>query len=516
MHLGVIPHPAATTRLRNAQKEKSLSVLSRFWRRARDPVVRTSAVLSSAAVVGLAAVHAQQPGAGRPLPAPLAVSRMSDPQSQAGVVAPVPSRVEAPAPIGQQPQAPAGQRPLAPLPVTRLEERLREEFLDAGRTFSLRLTEPVPVKELLLLLVRDTRFSIVAAPDVAGSFVGELKDVTLKQALDLVLHPLDLDYAAEETFIRVFARRMETRRFDINYVVTSRATRRTLGSPPGEGPNAASAQVTASDHGDVFEELAAGLKTLLSPNGRFNLDRKAALLQVTDYADRLDQVRLYVEAVEQRVTRQVEIQAWVVEIELDRAFAGGLDWSGIASASTGGARVTSANIKALLSVFDAQGTVNVLASPRVVAMNNEPAVMRVGRQHVYFATTSQTDAASGRTTQASALSKSVTEGLILSVTPQISADGIVQMSIMPSVTQREDEATSRLGDKVPVLSVREADTFVRVRDGETVVMSGLMRQRAGVRTDLVILLTPTIVKPGGVATAGAERPAPAKEQPSRQ
>lgn len=486
-----------------------------------------AAVLSLAAVLGLASAHAQQPAGRAPLPPPITVSRMADPQSQTRVAAPVPSRVEMPAPAGQQPAAPAGQRPLPPLPVTRLEERPREEFLDTGRTFSLRLTDPVPVKELLLLLVRDTRFSIVAAPDVEGVFVGELKDVTLKQALDLVLRPLDLDYAVDDTFIRVFARRMETRRFDVNYVLTSRTTRRTLGSPAApsgqasEGAlGAASVQVTAADAADVFEELAVGVRTLLSPSGRFNLDRKAALLQVTDYADRLDQVRLYVEAVEQRVTRQVELQAWVIEVELDAAFANGLDWTAIGSAAAGGVRVTTANVKALVAALDKQGTVTVLASPRVVAMNNEPAVMRVGRQEVYFVTASQTDESGKRTVQTSALPNTVTEGFVLSVTPQISTDGIVQMSITPSVTQREDEVSSRVGGRVPAVSVREADTFVRVREGETVVMSGLMQQRRGVRTDLVILLTPSLVTWRGVAASGVAgsdlAPAPVKDQASRR
>ena len=159
-------------------------------------------------LLGGAAARAQPSASAPGLPSPLTVSRLADPQSPAGL--PAPARAP------QQTSQASGQRPLPPLPVTRLEERLREEFLDAGRTFSLRLTEPVPVQEVLLLLVRDTRLSIVAAAGVDGAFVGELKDVTLKQALDLVLHPLDLDYAVDDTFIRVFPRRVETRRFDVN------------------------------------------------------------------------------------------------------------------------------------------------------------------------------------------------------------------------------------------------------------------------------------------------------------
>jgi type II secretory pathway component GspD/PulD (secretin) len=99
------------------------------------------------------------------------------------------------------------------------------------------------------------------------------------------------------------------------------------------------------------------------------------------------------------------------------------------------------------------------------------------------------------------------------------------MSINPSITERTGVATSRLGDTVPIISVRETDTLVRVREGETIVIAGLMQDRTSTdetkvpilgdvpflgslfkrtekrrsKTDLVILLTPTIMGPNGVA-----------------
>jgi general secretion pathway protein D len=125
----------------------------------------------------------------------------------------------------------------------------------------------------------------------------------------------------------------------------------------------------------------------------------------------------------------------------------------------------------------------------------------------------------------------LTEGVVLSVTPQISADGIIHMNINPSITERTGVATSRLGDQVPIISVRETDTLVRVRQGETIVIAGLMQDRASVdtakvpligdvpvvghlfkrteksrrKTDLVILLTPTVMGPGEtIATTARE------------
>ena len=119
---------------------------------------------------------------------------------------------------------------------------------------------------------------------------------------------------------------------------------------------------------------------------------------------------------------------------------------------------------------------NVLSSPRIIAMNNEPAIMRAATQDAH----------------------SLTESIVLSLTAQISADGIIHMNVNPSVTERTGLATSQLGDQVPLITVREADTMVRVRQGETIVIAGLMHERTDRRkTDLVILLTPTLVRPSG-------------------
>ena len=235
-----------------------------------------------------------------------------------------------------------------------------------------------------------------------------------------------------------------------------------------------------------------------------NLDRTAALLQVTDRPSRLARVEQYLEAVMLRVTRQVQIEAKVIEVELRDEFSAGINWRAVlggltnnatasqtlAPATTGGftLALNVGDFSALLNAFAAQGKVNVLSSPRITAMNNEPAVMRIGTQDVFFTTTTQIDAQSGQIVQSTVTPQSLTEGVVLSVTPQISADGIIHMNINPSITERTGVATSRLGDQVPIISVRETDTLVRVRQGETIVIAGLMQDRASVDTAKVPII----------------------------
>ncbi len=141
---------------------------------------------------------------------------------------------------------PAGQGTLRPLAVTQLDERQQGSDLDSTRPVSITLAEPTPITDLLLMLVRDTRLSVVADPDVQGTFRGELKDVTLRQALEMILQPHGYDYSVQGNLIRVFKRRLETRRFDLNYVITRRGGSRTLSASNAITPRAPGMNRTAS------------------------------------------------------------------------------------------------------------------------------------------------------------------------------------------------------------------------------------------------------------------------------
>jgi MSHA biogenesis protein MshL len=367
--------------------------------------------------------------------------------------------------------------PLKPLPAIQLETE-RDARLDGPR-FSLGFSRPTPIADVLLLLVRDTRLSVVPDPGLNQRFIGDLKNVTLRESLDLILEPLGLDYAVRGQVIRVFPRELETRLFSIDHVITQRTGRRTLGG---------ATEITSTDAPDLYSDLDAAIRALLSSEGRVNVDRTAALLQVTDRASRLARVEQYLEAVMHRAMRQVQIDARVVEIELRDPASSGIDWSAVMRAlprsgatpprTPGSVPLALAGTTptAVLEALAAQGTVRVLSNAVVPAMNNQPAMMRVGMQ-----------AAQGSA-----------DGVALSVTPLVAADGLIHMSVSASVTRRVGDEPAP-GGAPPVL-VREADTIVRVRQGDTVLMTGLVHEttdadRTRRKTDLVILLTPTLVEP---------------------
>lgn len=395
-------------------------------------------------------------------------------------------------------QAPPGQMPT--LPLTQLDERGPAADLD-NRALTLSFAQPVAVKDLLLLIVRGTTLSIVPDPALSGSFIGELRNVTVRQALELVLAPLGFDYRADGGLVRVFPRALATRIFDVNYVATDRVGASTTGGDLGAPGTTASSSVSSATRTDLFADLAKGVQGLLSERATFNLDRKAGLLQVTDFPERLDRVAEYLDAVQDHVHRQVEIDARVVEVELTDETAQTLDWDALALAAAGGgqsepgARAERAGLRvtdaaAFLTALGTQGRVSVVANPRLLALNNEPAIVR---------------AVAAEVPQRDGAGSVAIEGFVMSVTPQISADGVVMLSLSPIVATR---TTANESQGVARRAIHEADTLARVASGETLVISGFTRDRAvparsgwfgrntaatRARVAVLILLTPRIV-----------------------
>lgn len=388
------------------------------------------------------------------------------------------------------------------MPVVRLDPH---GSLNTSSSISLSIARPMPLREVLRLLVAGTDLSIVIDETVEGTFEGDLKGLTLRQALEAVLFSRSLDYDVRGSLLRIYPTRVVTRLLDINHLnvqrTWSRSIRSTTTIPGGAGGTSMASAVSA----DRITDLSQGIRSLLSASGRVHVDRQTGLVQVTDFPDRVERVRAYLEAVELRSLRQVQIEARVLEITPDGGVAARIDWARAGqragSPVSGGSGIHVTDVNGLIRALGEQGTVRTIASPRIMAMNNEPAVIRVGVEDVYFTPASAGLELPGPTAAA------VSEGLTLTVTAQISTDGIVLLNVAPTYADQTERMRTAGGVPVPVLHVTEADTNARLRDGETLVISGLLRERPGdalspggqaaVTSELVVLLTPTVVPVAG-------------------
>ena len=391
------------------------------------------------------------------------------------------ARADAPEPLDQFPEL----APLEPLAVSQLDLATPAPTLD-DEVLSLLLSEPLPVVDLLRLLLRETGISLVPDPGITETFTGELKNVTLRRALDLVLRPIELEYRLDDDVLRVVRRPLQTRVFEVNVPATRRVAERVVSAGLVE-PRVGST-LRSTDHRDPLSDVAQAVEAMLSPLGESHLDRGAGLLRVRDTAETLDAVARYLERVRDRAGRQVRLQARILEVAFFDPATVGLDWPRLwQSVTDESARATdsvlrgAAEVARFMAALETQGVVTTVSEPMAVTLNNEPAQVRVG-------------------------GLGERDAVVLAMTPQVGLDGLVTLSVTPRVTT--------LGAD---LTVRELDTLLRVRDGETAILGGWFRRRAShdegveasgridgaaagstapappVATDLVILLTPTVL-----------------------
>ncbi len=390
-----------------------------------------------------------------------------------------------PSPVaGPQRPGPSGTAQLPPLPATQIDATAAAAALDAPRHVTLTFEEPRPIDEVLRLLIAGTPFSLAIDADVSGAFRGELHDLTLREALATLLTPLGLDFTLDGTVLRITRHRMGTRQFDLNVLDVRRGMERTTGA------GSASVATTVAPE-DVFATIGEGVQSLLSESGRVHIDRRAGLATVTDFSERLERVALYLETLHTRSSREVRLQAQAFEVTL-KPGSSSIDWRavrerlGIAAESP--IAGLGSDVAALRAALAMQGDIRPLWSPEVTTINNEPALMRIDTPGV--------------------------AALTLTVVPQISSDGVIQLAVAHSWEEQAGERREGFLKSTPLHRMTEADTVTRLTSGTAVLLSGLVRpvqipkpaggaaalfgaqpKQAGY-AELVVVLRPTIVTTG--------------------
>ncbi len=265
---------------------------------------------------------------------------------------------------------------------------------------------------------------------------------------------------------------------------TSLNTRSTLQATDVEDPQLQNAQISQNQ-----------LKQLV-------VNETAGVIYITDFSENLDKIASFLADVEEGSKRQVLIQAHIMEVTLKDTFSLGIDWKSIidkasnvtlAQALIPSSAITSqvsgsnafkfsasgSDFSVVVEAMKEQGNVNMLSSPKISALNNQKAVIKLTTKEVSWVSskTTQNNAIGGQDTFTT--SPQVDEvGIFLDVTPQIGQTGTITMQIHPSVSEIKEISTSP--DKTstkPVISVREIDTMVDARAGETIVIAGLISDR---------------------------------------
>ncbi|WP_436106255.1 pilus (MSHA type) biogenesis protein MshL [Massilia sp. LjRoot122] len=342
---------------------------------------------------------------------------------------------------------------------------------------------------------------------------------------------------------------------------------------------------TTSDN-DFWGELKLALEAIVGSKegGRsVVISPQSGVLVVRAMPDELRSVDAYLKATQLAVDRQVILEAKILEVELNDSFQSGINWASFASiksshpnrvsggmiapgaslaplpytggqpglinngqglaASTGfslsnaataagslfGFAFQTNNFAALISFLESQGQVHVLSSPRVAAMNNQKAVLKIGTDEFFVTGVTNTINSNdnGTTNTPSVTLQPFFSGVVLDVTPQIDDKGNILLHVHPSVSQVSTVtknvdlgSAGTLTLPLAASETSELDSLVRGQSGQVVAIGGLMRQvsrgdvdqlpgadkvpvlgalfrnkqRVSQKRELVVLIKPTIVE----------------------
>lgn len=466
----------------------------------------------------------------------------------------------------------------------------------------------VQAKAFFASLVKGTEYSVAIHPMVEGTVTVNLSEVTLDEVLDVVRDLYGYQIEKVGKVIQVYPAGLRTVTIPVDYLQfkrsgrslttittgtitntdtsssdsSSSSNRSTSFSRSSDGNSSNSDIKTSTDRGgteietlsesDFWPQLQTAVAQLVG-SGRGQsvvVTPQASVITLRAYPDEIREVRRFLGISQERMHRQVIMEAKILEVTLNDGYQQGINWNkmftsngvnysiGVGDTSSAGTVVnsglgslgstvaalpgigtigtllggqtnivmSSGSFESVLSFMATQGDLNVPSSPRVTAANNQKAVIKVGTDE-YYVTDLSSVVGSGDNSEASPDVELTPffSGISLDVTPQIDDKGHVLLHVHPAVIEVEQQnKTITYNDKVISLplarsSIRESDSVIRAKDGDVVVIGGLMKtntlnqtskvpflgdipvlghafrntSQVTQKTELVILLKPTVV-----------------------
>ena len=302
----------------------------------------------------------------------------------------------------------------------------------------------------------------------------------------------------------------------------SSATTSTSG---GSQRSVESSRVQTDNKENFWEEIVETIKGAMGQgNGRtVTASPQAGIIVVRGDPTDLRNAERIIRSTQDNISKQVLIESKIIDVQLGDGNRNGINWASFdasgrtrwsmnanssnidyasgrpvadavlssvvpavaASSGVGGAlglAFRTGSFLAMMEFLQTQGSARVLSSPRIAAINNQKALLKIGTDE-YFVTNvsnSQTSTSSGTTNTPSVTTQPFFSGIALDITPQIDDDNNVTLHIHPSVSnvttvQKQIDLGSSGSYVLPLAasSISETDSVVRIQDGQVAAIGGL-------------------------------------------
>ena len=259
---------------------------------------------------------------------------------------------------------------------------------------------------------------------------------------------------------------------------------------------------------------------------RITVNRLSGTIVVTAGKKNLERVERYLDSVRRIMNRQVLVEARIIEVDFSDNLNYGIDWSFMDFLKSGGSAVAGfgnlniasrsfndvvdasvpsfrigasrTNFQTLLTALKQQGHVNSLSNPRVNVMNGQTSLLSVGRNTSFISkvsTTTTTSAGSAPLTTFNIETSSILSGVLIGIVPFINEQGEITLTVTPIVSDLVnllDKSIGQVGNQtnisLPTIDLKEMSTTVKVRDGQMVVIGGLISKKENIQDDKVPVL----------------------------
>lgn len=393
-----------------------------------------------------------------------------------------------------------------------------------GRTFTFAASE-ARVQTVLYAIAVDMGLNLVMGSDVSADVTISANFVRtpMKDAVNVVMDMADLYYEIQGNIMRVY--RYHTSIFNLPYISLSGTHTASLGGDvvggaDVDGDTNLKGEFTLdytkdADSVDFYGMLENNLGSILStdPESSFTINKLTGIVSVHTTRTNFVKVQRLLDNVVNNATRQVQIEAKVIEVKLSDSSSYGIDWSNVfspksftsigvgqtvspVSNSSGYFTISKGDFSGVLNLIAEYGKVDTLSNPRLTVMNGQSAMLTAGQITPFWnVEREESDKSSGTNTVTYTYEKyNVLDGVMIGVTAFIHDDGTVMLNIMPVTTSIEGTAAITEPETgiemvtAPIVDIKELGTVVSVDSETLLVIGGLISTKKAVTTKSIPVL----------------------------
>ena len=335
--------------------------------------------------------------------------------------------------------------------------------------------------------------------------------VPASKVLKHILKTFDLYYEADDNVIAI--RPFADRIFHLNFLDAKLSTAFDVGGDVfGAGDTETASGLTGnfkltgegSKQGNPYDVLETTVKPMLSSQGKMSLNRLAGTLYIKDTPGNIAAIERMVEKFKEMLSRQIRIEAQIIEVALSDEHRYGINWSLLKDDPGTGNQVSSASwslgegliiegvrgaysLSGLINALNRFGDTRVISNPSIRCKHGKPSIISVGTSYTYKKSVTTTTTGTGDSTRDSVEVEvsTVFDGLIFGVVPFIQHDNRITLllnpiksEVDPASLEPESIGTSAAESiSLPEISIKEITTTIAINSGDTIILGGLIDKR---------------------------------------